>query len=167
MSMLRIIEELNRRAGAAGVGRIDMVEDRLVGIKSREVYEAPAALVLIAAHMELENVTTERELARFKRGVDQRWSELVYDGLWFSPLKSSLDSFVDSTQDAVSGEIRVRLHAGQAVITGRKSSESLYRYDLATYDSEDVYDQSRAKGFIDIFGMTTRLAAERDRRRGK
>lgn len=165
LSMLGIIEELNRRAGAAGVGRIDMVEDRLVGIKSREVYEAPAALVLIAAHMELENVTMERELARFKRGVDQRWSELVYDGLWFSPLKKSLDAFIDSTQGPVSGEIRVRMHAGQAVITGRKSPESLYRYDLATYDSEDVYDQSKAKGFIDIFGMTTRLAAERDRRR--
>ncbi len=163
LSMLGIIEELNRRAGAAGVGRIDMVEDRLVGIKSREVYEAPAALVLIAAHMELENVTMERELARFKRGVDQRWSELVYDGLWFSPLKKSLDAFIDSTQGPVSGEIRVRMHAGQAVITGRKSPQSLYRYDLATYDSEDVYDQSKAKGFIDIFGMTTRLAAERDR----
>ena len=166
-SMLGIIEELNRRAGAAGVGRIDMVEDRLVGIKSREVYEAPAALVLIAAHMELENVTMERELARFKRGVDQRWSELVYDGLWFSPLKKSLDAFIDSTQGPVSGEIRVRMHAGQAVITGRKSPQSLYRYDLATYDSEDVYDQSKAKGFIDIYGMTTRLAAERDRRSNK
>ena len=111
--MLRqAIEELNRRAGAQGVGRLDMVEDRLVGIKSREVYEAPGALALIAAHRELEDLTVERDLRRFKRGVEQRWAELVYDGLWFSPLKRALDAFVDSSQQHVTGEVRLRLHGG-------------------------------------------------------
>jgi len=155
---------MNRRAGEQGVGRIDMVEDRLVGIKSREVYEAPGAIALITAHQELENVCLERELARFKRGVEQRWSELVYDGLWFSPLRKALDVFIDETQKHVSGDIRLKMHAGRAWVTGRKSNQSLYRYDLATYDSEDTYDQSWAKGFIEIFGMTSKIAADRDRK---
>ncbi len=103
--------EMNRRAGAQGVGRLDMVEDRLVGIKSREVYEAPGAIALITAHQELENVTVERDVARFKKGVDQRWGELVYDGLWFSPLKRALDAFIDDTQKFVTGEVRLTLHA--------------------------------------------------------
>lgn len=165
VTVQQAIEILNRRAGAQGVGRIDMVEDRLVGIKSREVYEAPGAIALINAHMELENVTVERELARFKRGVEQRWAELVYDGLWFSPLRTSLQAFLDSAQESVSGEVRMRLHAGQATVTGRRSEQSLYRFDLATYDSGDTYDQSQARGFIEVFGMTTKLAAQRDRRR--
>jgi argininosuccinate synthase len=164
VTMLQAIEELNRRAGAQGVGRIDMVEDRLVGIKSREVYEAPGAIALINAHMELENVTLERDLARFKRQVDQRWGELVYDGLWFSPLKYALDSFVASTQEHVSGDIRMTLHGGQAVVTGRRSDASLYDFDLATYDEGDTYDQSLAKGFVEIWGMPSRIAAERDQR---
>ena len=104
VSMLQAIQQLNERAGAQGVGRLDLVEDRLVGIKSREVYEAPGAIALITAHMELENVTVERELARFKRGVDQRWGELVYDGQWFSPLKRALDTFIDEAQRAVTGD---------------------------------------------------------------
>jgi argininosuccinate synthase len=120
------IEALNRRAGAAGVGRIDMVEDRLVGIKSREVYEAPGAITLITAHQELESVTVERDLARFKKGVDQRWGELVYDGLWFSPLKQALDAFIDDTQRYVTGDVRLVLHGGRAVVTGRRSPASLY-----------------------------------------
>lgn len=164
VSMLQAIEIMNRRAGAHGIGRIDMVEDRLVGIKSREVYEAPGAIALITAHQELESVTVERELARFKRLVDQRWAELVYDGLWFSPLKRALDAFIEEAQKPVSGEIRMKLHSGVAQVTGRKSENSLYRYDLATYDSEDTYDQSWAKGFIEIFGMTTKIASDRDRR---
>ena len=117
-----------------GVGRLDMVEDRLVGIKSREVYEAPGAIALITAHQELENVTVERDLARFKRGVDQRWGELVYDGLWFSPLKQALDAFIDDAQRHVSGEVRMTLHGGRAVVTGRRSEASLYDFGLATYD---------------------------------
>jgi len=164
VSMLEAIVQLNARAGAHGIGRIDMVEDRLVGIKSREVYEAPGAIALIAAHQELANVTMERELARFKRGVDQRWTELVYDGLWFTPLRRSLDEFINDAEIGVTGDIRMVLHAGRATVTGRRSTESLYSFDLATYDTGDTFDQSMAKGFIEIFGMTTKLAAERDRK---
>ncbi|MFD1504062.1 argininosuccinate synthase [Georgenia yuyongxinii] len=163
---LQAIQELNRRAGAQGVGRIDIVEDRLVGIKSREVYEAPGAMALIAAHQELENVTLEREQARFKRGVGQRWTELVYDGQWFSPLKHSLDVFIDDTQRYVSGDIRLVLHGGRATVTGRRSDQSLYDFNLATYDTGDAYDQSQSKGFIEIFGMTSKLSAARDERFG-
>ncbi|TDD64928.1 argininosuccinate synthase [Actinomadura rubrisoli] len=159
----QVIAELNRRAGAQGVGRIDMVEDRLVGIKSREVYEAPAAIALITAHMELESVTVERDLARFKRSVDQRWGELVYDGLWFSPLKDALDAFIADTQKQVSGEIRMTLHGGRAVVTGRRSDASLYSYDLATYDTGDTFDQSLAKGFVELWSLPSKIAAQRDR----
>ena len=164
VTMLQAIEELNKRAGAQGIGRLDMVEDRLVGIKSREVYEAPGAIALITAHQELENVTIERDLARFKRGVEQRWGELVYDGLWFSPLKDALDAFIASTQEFVTGDIRMKLHAGTAVVNGRRSDSSLYDFDLATYDEGDTYDQSLAKGFVDIWGMPSRIAAERNLR---
>jgi argininosuccinate synthase len=162
VTMLQAIQELNRRAGAQGVGRIDMVEDRLVGIKSREVYEAPGAMALITARDELANVTVERELARFGRGVSQRWTELVYDGMWFSPLKRALDGFFDDLNSTVSGEVRMTMHAGRAVVTGRRSDESLYDFDLATYDTGDTYDQSKAKGFIDIYGMSSSIAARRD-----
>jgi argininosuccinate synthase len=164
VTMLQAIEQLNARAGAAGVGRLDMVEDRLVGIKSREVYEAPGAMALITAHMELENVTVERDLARFKRSVDQRWGELVYDGLWFSPLRHALDALIGSAQEHVSGEIRMTLHAGRSVVTGRRSDDSLYDFNLATYDEGDEFDQSLAKGFVDLWGLPSRVAARRDRR---
>ncbi|WP_250445454.1 argininosuccinate synthase [Actinotalea sp. C106] len=159
---LQAIQEMNRRAGAQGVGRIDIVEDRLVGIKSREVYEAPGAMALIAAHQELENVTVEREQARFKRGVEQRWTELAYDGMWFSPLKRSLDTFIEDTQRYVSGEVRMLLHGGRATVTGRRSESSLYDFNLATYDTGDTFDQSHAKGFIEIYGLTAKLSAARD-----
>ncbi|MFE9658008.1 argininosuccinate synthase [Micromonospora sp. NPDC006431] len=160
------ILELNRRAGAQGVGRLDMVEDRLVGIKSREVYEAPGAIALITAHQELENVTVERDLARFKRGVDQRWGELVYDGLWFSPLKNALDAFIDDAQQHVSGEVRLTLHGGRATVTGRRSEASLYDFGMATYDTGDTFDQSLAKGFVQLWGLPSRMAAARDARLG-
>ncbi|MER8085145.1 argininosuccinate synthase [Streptomyces sp. NPDC058316] len=162
VTVLQAIQQLNRRAGAQGIGRIDMVEDRLVGIKSREVYEAPGAIALITAHQELENVTVERELARYKRQVEQRWGELVYDGLWFSPLKRALDGFIDEADQHVTGDIRMTLHAGRAVVTGRRSEQSLYDFDLATYDSGDTFDQSKAQGFIEIFGLSSRIAAKRD-----
>ncbi|WP_113702642.1 argininosuccinate synthase [Nonomuraea lactucae] len=162
----QVIDELNRRAGAQGVGRIDMVEDRLVGIKSREVYEAPGAIALITAHMELENVTVERDLARFKRGVDQRWSELVYDGLWFSPLKRSLDAFIDDAQRHVSGDVRMTLHGGRATVTGRRSEKSLYDFSLATYDTGDTFDQSLARGFVQLFSLPSKIAAARDAKHG-
>jgi argininosuccinate synthase len=164
VTMLEAVQELNQRAGAQGVGRLDMVEDRLVGIKSREVYECPGAIALITAHQELENVTIERDLGRFKRGVEQRWAELVYDGLWFSPLKHALDEFIESSQRHVTGEVRMTMHAGRSVVTGRRSPASLYDYSLATYDAEDTYDQSLAKGFVDIWGMPSRIAAARDDR---
>ncbi|MGC4794607.1 argininosuccinate synthase [Micromonospora saelicesensis] len=160
------ILELNRRAGAQGVGRLDMVEDRLVGIKSREVYEAPGAIALITAHQELEAVTVERDLARFKKGVDQRWGELVYDGLWFSPLKDSLDAFIDDAQRHVSGEVRMILHGGRATVTGRRSEASLYDFGMATYDTGDTFDQSLAKGFVQLWGLPSRMAAARDARLG-
>ncbi|MEU6787137.1 argininosuccinate synthase [Nonomuraea angiospora] len=162
----QVIDELNRRAGAHGVGRIDLVEDRLVGIKSREVYEAPGAVALITAHMELENVTVERDLARFKRGVDQRWGELVYDGLWFSPLKSALDALIAEAQKHVSGDIRMTLHGGRATVTGRRSEDSLYDFSLATYDTGDTFDQSLAKGFVQLFSLPTKIAAARDAKKG-
>ncbi|MCD0481273.1 argininosuccinate synthase [Streptacidiphilus sp. ASG 303] len=164
VTVLQAIEQLNQRAGAQGVGRLDMVEDRLVGIKSREVYEAPGAIALITAHQELENVTVERELARYKKGVDQRWGELVYDGMWFSPLKRALEGFVEEANQHVSGDIRMTLHGGRAVVTGRRSEESLYDFNLATYDTGDTFDQSLSKGFIEIFGMSSKIAAKRDLR---
>jgi argininosuccinate synthase len=164
LGLLALIQEMNDRAGAQGIGRLDMVEDRLVGIKSREVYECPAAIALIAAHVELESLTVERDLARFKRTVEQRWAELVYDGLWFSPLRRSLDAFIDTASTHVTGEIRMALHGGRAVPTGRRSDASLYDYGLATYDADDTFDQSLAKGFVDLWGLPSRIAAQRDAR---
>ncbi|MEU0521418.1 argininosuccinate synthase [Streptosporangium sp. NPDC006007] len=164
LTPFQIVSELNRRAGAQGVGRLDMVEDRLVGIKSREIYEAPGAITLITAHMELENVTVERDLARFKRSVDQRWGELVYDGLWFSPLKKALDVFIAEAQQHVTGEIRMTLHGGRATVTGRRSEASLYDFNLATYDTGDTFDQSLAKGFVELWSLPSKIAAARDAR---
>jgi argininosuccinate synthase len=166
VTVLQAITELNRRAGAHGVGRLDMVEDRLVGIKSREVYEAPGAIALITAHQELENVTVERDLARFKRTVEQRWGELVYDGLWFSPLKDTLDTFIAKSQEHVTGEIRMTLHGGRAVVTGRRSEQSLYDFNLATYDEGDTFDQSQAKGFIQLWGLSSKIDARRAKQNG-
>ena len=162
VTVLQAIQQLNQRAGGQGVGRLDMVEDRLVGIKSREVYEAPGAIALITAHQELENVTVERDLARFKKTAEQRWGELVYDGLWFSPLKDALDTFIAKTQEHVSGEIRMTLHGGRAVVTGRRSEQSLYDFNLATYDEGDSFDQSLAKGFVQLWGLPSKIAAKRD-----
>ncbi|MGH3863678.1 argininosuccinate synthase [Actinokineospora sp.] len=161
VTMLQAIQELNRRAGAQGIGRIDIVEDRLVGIKSREVYEAPGAMALITAHQELENVTVERDLARFRKTVAQRWAELVYDGLWFSPLKYALDAFIAETQEYVSGDVRMTMHGGRAVVTGRKSDVSLYDFNLATYDEGDTFDQGLAKGFVQLWGLPSKIAAKR------
>ncbi|MBZ8177200.1 argininosuccinate synthase [Corynebacterium sp. 3HC-13] len=163
VSVLEAIEELNRRAGAQGVGRLDMVEDRLVGIKSREVYEAPGAVALITAHEALEDVTVERELARYKRLIDARWSEEVYDGLWYAPLKRSLDAFIESTQENVTGDIRLVLQAGRCVVNGRRSNHSLYDFNLATYDTGDTFDQTLSKGFVELHGLSSKIANRRDR----
>ncbi|WP_284852335.1 argininosuccinate synthase [Corynebacterium rhinophilum] len=166
LTPLQVIEEVNRRAGAQGIGRLDMVEDRLVGIKSREVYEAPGAMVLIQAHEALEDVTVERELARYKRLTDARWSEEVYDGLWHSPLKRSLDAFIEESQENVTGDIRLSLHAGTVTVTGRRSGQSLYSFDLATYDTGDTFDQTAAKGFVQLHGLSTQISNQRDREGG-
>ncbi len=160
---LELITELNRLAGAHGIGRIDMVEDRLIGIKSREIYEAPGAMTLIAAHSELESVCIERDLARFKRHAEQRWTELVYDGLWYSPLKRALDAFLTEASKHVTGDVRVRLQGGRAVVTGRRSPAALYNYSLATYDTGDTFDQTLAKGFVELWGLPSKIAADRDR----
>ena len=159
---LEAVVLLNKLAGDQGVGRIDIVEDRLVGIKSREVYEAPAGIALIAAHEELENMTVERDLARYKRSVESKWAELVYDGLWFSGLKRALDVFIDETKKHVTGDIRLKMHAGSAVVTGRKSTQSLYDFNLATYDTGDTFDQSMAKGFIELWSLPSKISARRD-----
>lgn len=164
VTMLQAIVELNRRAGAQGVGRLDMVEDRLVGIKSREIYEAPGALALITAHQELENVCVERDLARFKRASEQRWGELVYDGLWFSPLREGLDNLFAFTNEYVTGDVRLKMHAGHCWVTGRRSEASLYDFDMATYDEGDTFDQSLAKGFVDLWGLPSRIASARNLR---
>jgi argininosuccinate synthase len=164
VTMLEAVTELNARAGAQGVGRLDVVEDRLVGIKSREVYECPGPIALIEAHQHLEDLTVEKDAARFKRSVEQRWSELVYDGLWFSPLKRALDAFIEEVSTHVTGEIRMTLHGGRATVTGRRSTASLYDYNLATYDEGDTFDQRLAKGFVELWGMPSRIAAGRDQR---
>jgi argininosuccinate synthase len=164
VTMLEAVRRLNARAGAQGIGRLDLVEDRLVGIKSREIYECPGALTLLTAHQELENVTVERELSRFKKQVGQRWTELVYDGLWFSPLKRALDAFLDDASRNVTGDVRLTLHGGRAVVTGRRGDASLYDHDMATYDTGDVFDQTMSRGFVELWGLSSRLAARRDQR---
>ena len=161
---LQAIQEMNRRAGAHGIGRIDIVEDRLVGIKSREIYEAPGAMALIEAHREMENVAMEREQARYKRVIQQKWTDLVYDGMWSSPLKRSLDAFIADTQEFVSGDIRLELHGGKATVTGRRSDVGLYDFNLATYDEGDTFDQSAARGFIEIYGLAAKQASARAER---
>ena len=162
VSVLEAIEEMNRRAGAQGIGRLDMVEDRLVGIKSREIYEAPGAIAIMAAHAALEDVTVERELARYKRQVEGEWANLVYDGLWFSPLKRALDAFIEESQKGVSGDIRMVMHAGHCNVNGRRSNTSLYDFNLATYDEGDTFDQTLARGFVELHGLSSKMAAKRD-----
>ena len=154
-----LIERLNREAGAYGIGRIDHVEDRLIGIKSREVYEAPAAVVLHAAHAALEGLTLSRELLAYKRSVGDRLATLAYEGLWLSELGVALRAFVAHTQRFVSGEVRVRFAGGAASVTGRRSPHSLYDVGLATYDAGDRFDHASAVGFIAIWGLPVRTQA--------
>jgi argininosuccinate synthase len=161
-SPLELIQSLNTIAGKHGIGRVDIIEDRLVGIKSREIYETPAATTLIAAHEALENLTMERDVNRYKRKIEADWANLVYDGLWFSGLKRSLDAFINETQHYVSGDIRLTLQGGRAVVTGQRSEQSLYDFDLATYDTGDTFDQSLSKGFIELWSLPSRISARRD-----
>ena len=155
-----LFERLNALAGSHGVGRIDMIEDRLVGIKSREIYECPALTVLIQAHRELESLTLPREVLHYKYGIETTYSQLIYNGLWYSPLREALDAFVRTTQKSVTGVVRMRLHKGQAVCVGRRSPYSLYNPELATYGEGDQFDHRAAEGFIYIWGLPTRVWAE-------
>lgn len=148
-----LIEELNKLGGKHGIGRIDIVEDRLVGMKSRGVYETPGGTILVTAHKELEYLTLERETMRFKDLVAAKYAELVYNGQWFSPLREALDAFVDQTQEHVTGTVRLRLWQGHCLPVGRKSPFSLYREDLATFGKDQVYNQKDSEGFIKLFGL--------------
>jgi len=156
MPLVALIAHLNEIAGSHGVGRLDMIEDRLVGIKSREIYEVPAATVIIAAHQELESLTLPKDVLRFKAHVEQRYAELAYEGLWFTPLKAALDAFVDETQKAVTGTIRMKLYKGTFTPVSRSAPKALYSKDLATYDPESTFDESAAAGFIALWGLPAR-----------
>jgi argininosuccinate synthase len=148
-----LIAELNREVGSRGFGRLDMVENRRVGIKSREVYECPGALALVMAHRDLEDLTLERDLHHEKARLEPRWSELVYDGLWFSPLKQALDAFITESQKSVSGEVRLRVETGRCRVVGRRSPMSLYDHGLATYDDTDTFRHQDAEGFVRLWGL--------------
>jgi argininosuccinate synthase len=152
-----LIRAVDALGGRYGYGRVDMVENRRVGIKSRELYEVPGALAIIAAHRALEDLTLERELAHFKPGIEHRWADLVYDGLWFSPLRAALDSFVESTQSHVTGEVRLAFSPGSCTVVGRRSDTSLYDLSLATYGSEDAFDQRHAEGFVKLWGLPLKV----------
>jgi argininosuccinate synthase len=160
LPLVQLIETLNELGGKHGVGRIDHIENRLVGIKSREVYENPAALILINAHKELEFLTLPREVTQFKTQVDQQMAKIIYEGLWFSPIKNALDAFIDETQKSVTGTIRVKLHKGNHMVVGRKSPFSLYNEELATYSKGDAFDHNAAVGFIKIWGLPTKVYAQ-------
>ena len=152
-SGIQLIEKLNKIGGAYGVGRVDMIEDRLIGIKSREIYEAPASAILYAAHRSLEELVLDRETRRYKDYLAARYAELVYNGLWFTPLKKSIDAFTNETQKNVTGEVKLKLYKGSVTVSGRKSPKSRYKMELATYGEGDIFDQSLAKGFIDLWAM--------------
>lgn len=153
MPFHQLIAALNEVAGAHGVGRIDHVENRMVGIKSREIYEAPAAMTLITAHRALETLCLTRDVALFKPQMEQKFASMVYEGLWFTPLFDALNAFIDETQKHVSGTVRLKLFKGQATVTGRQSPKSLYQHDLATYGEDDAFDHQAASGFIKIYGL--------------
>ncbi|SDZ23150.1 argininosuccinate synthase [Evansella caseinilytica] len=160
LGLVALIEQLNDLGGKHGCGRIDHIENRLVGIKSREVYENPGALILINAHKELELLTLPREVTKFKTQVEQQLTQLIYDGLWYSPLRNALEAFIDQSQETVSGTIRVKLHKGTHSVVARKSAHSLYNEELATYSKGDAFDHNAAVGFIKLWGLTTKVYSE-------
>ena len=157
---VELIEQINQLAGNHGIGRIDMIENRLVGIKSREIYESPAMTVLINAHRDLESLTLTADVSQYKRGIEETYTKLVYNGLWYSPLKTALDAFIEKTQERVSGTVRIKLFKGNAIIVGRRSENTLYTPDLATYGAEDQFDHKAAEGFIYVWGLPTRIWAQ-------
>lgn len=162
-----LIQKLNQIAGANGVGRVDIVENRLVGIKSRGVYESPAATVLYAAHRALETLTMDRETYHFKETIAPKYAEMVYNGLWFTPLREALDAFINETQKTVNGTVRLKLYKGNIIIAGRKSPNSLYWDKLATFEKDEIYNQKDAEGFINLFGLPLKVKAILDQSRRK
>ncbi|WP_435183832.1 argininosuccinate synthase [Cylindrospermopsis raciborskii G7] len=160
---VQLIQEINTIVGNHGIGRIDMIENRLVGIKSREIYESPAMVVLINAHRDLESLTLTADVTQYKRGLEETYTKLVYNGLWYSPLKNAIDAFIQQTQIRVSGVVRLKLFKGNATIVGRCSENTLYTPDLATYGAEDQFDHKAAEGFIYVWGLPTRIWAQYNR----
>jgi len=160
MSAAELIQEVEKIAGKHGIGRIDHIENRLVGIKSREIYEAPAATVLIHAHKDLEDLTFERDLAHFKPIIEQKLADTIYNALWFSPLMDAMKSFLSSTQEVVNGTVRLKLFKGNVITQGRKSANSLYNKKLATYTAADEFDQEAAVGFIKLWGLPTTVYSQ-------
>jgi len=165
MKPVKLIQELNRIGGKHGIGRVDVVENRLVGIKSRGVYETPGGTILYAAHRALETITLDRDTLHYKRLVAERYAELIYYGQWFTPLKEALDQFVNKTQENVSGTVRLKLYKGSCTVVGRKSNKSLYRPELATFEREEIYNQKDAEGFINLFGLPVKVEALLKRRK--
>jgi len=165
MKPVELIDSLNEIAGRNGVGRIDHIEDRLVGIKSREVYECPAALVLLEAHKDLEKLVLTRHQLQFKKQVDSEWAFLVYTGLWMDPLKNNLDQFVESTQENVAGQVKIKLYKGSLIVVGRTSPMSLYDLNLATYNIETTFNQSYSEGFIELWGLPTKVSCQLKRKK--
>jgi argininosuccinate synthase len=163
LSLAQLIAQANGLAGVYGIGRIDMIENRAVGIKSREVYEAPGAMTLIAAHSALEDLVLTKDEARLKRALEQRWTELVYEGRWFSPAREAIDAFVAATQELVTGDVRVELQPNAAVVTGRRSPHLLYAAELASYGTGETFPHDAAEGFIRISSLETELHAGRER----
>jgi argininosuccinate synthase len=161
VTLVDLINQLNAIVGSYGWGRIDMVENRRVGIKSRETYECPAALALILAHNDLESITLERDLAREKARLEPRYAELIYDGLWFSPLKRAYDAFIDDSQRFVTGDVRLHLSPGICRVTGRRSPDALYDYELATYDAADTFQHADSEGFVRLWGLSVQTWAAR------
>ena len=159
LSAAKLIEKLNALGGTHGIGRVDLVENRLVGMKSHGVYETPGGTILLAAHRDLESLVLDRETSHYKEMVSIKWTDLVYNGQWFTPLREALDAFVNATQGPVTGKVRLKLYKGNIITAGRQSPFSLYREDFATFGEEDVYDQSHAEGFIRLFGLSMKVQA--------
>ncbi len=157
-----LVEVLNQIGGLHGVGRVDLVENRLVGMKSHGVYETPGGTILLAAHRELESITLDRDTLHYKDVIAQKYAELVYNGQWFTPLREALDAFINSTQNYVTGKVRIKLYKGNVIPVGRQSRYSLYREDFATFGQDSVYDQSDAEGFITLFGLPLKVQAMRE-----
>jgi len=161
----KLIEYINKKAGAAGVGIVDHIEDRVVGIKSREVYETPAATCLIEAHSDLEKMVHTKHQNKFKSMIDDEWAHLVYSGLWQDPLKADLDGFIETSQKPVSGTVKLKMYKGSLRVVGRKSINSLYSHDIATYGVESTFDQRLAKGFVELWGMQSTEANKLQKKR--